>query len=61
MAPVKRATNGSAGRRDELGRRPDLEQPPLDEHTDPVGERGGILEVVRDENRRQVQHSQQVT
>ncbi len=31
--------------------RPALEDPALDDHADPVGERGGVLEVVRDEDR----------
>ena len=39
--------------RDELRRRGDLEQPAVDEDTDPVGERGRVVEVVRHEHRRQ--------
>ncbi len=42
------------GRRgDELVRRGELAQRPLDEHADAVGERRRLLEVVRDEQRRQ--------
>ena len=47
---MKLATNGSAGVANELGRRADLQDVALDDHTDPVGERGRVLEVVRDEH-----------
>ncbi len=42
-------------RREQLGRRAQLEDPSLDDHAHPVGERGRVLEVVRDEERRQPQ------
>ena len=38
---------------DELGRRTRLQDAPVDEDADAIGERGRILEVVGDENRRQ--------
>ena len=38
---------------DELRRRPALQDPAVHDHADVVGERGGVLEVVGDENRRQ--------
>ena len=48
------------GRSDQLRRRADLEQPPVDDHADAVGERRRILEVVRDEDRRQPKRGEQV-
>ena len=49
---MKLATKASLGRGDELAGRADLEDPSVGDHADAVGERGGVLEVVRDEDRR---------
>ena len=57
---MKLATNGSAGAGDELGGRAALQDPAVHDHADPVGERGGILEVVRDEDRRQRELAEQL-
>ena len=46
---MNEATNESAGLRDELGRRAGLAKRAVDDHADLVGERGGVLEVVRHE------------
>ena len=46
--------------RDELGRRAELAQFALDEHADGAGERGGVLVVVRHDQRRQVEGPQQL-
>ena len=40
---------------DELGGRPGLEKRAVDDDADRVGERGGVLEVVRDDDRGQVE------
>ena len=45
---------------DELRRRPALEDPAVDDHADLVGERGGILEVVGDEDGRQRELAEQL-
>ena len=45
---------------DELRRGPLLAQPPVDDHPDAVGQRGGIAEVVGDEQRRQRQGAEHV-
>ena len=39
---------------------PELAQPPVDDHADAVGERGRVLEVVGDEQRRQRELAQQL-
>ena len=52
---MKLATNGSAGAATSSCARPELEQPPVDEHADPPGERGRVLEVVRHEQRREAE------
>ena len=57
---MKRATNGSAGAATSSDGGPDLEKLPLDEHADPVRERRGVLEVVRDEDRRQSEAREEV-
>ena len=57
---MKLATNGSAGDCDELGRCAALEDPAVDDHADPVGERGGVLEVVGDEDGRQRELAEQL-
>ena len=46
--------------RDELGRRAELAQLALDEHADRAGERGGVLVVVGDDQRRQLERLQQL-
>jgi hypothetical protein len=51
---------GVARRGDELVWRADLEKPPLGDHTDAVGERGGIFEVVRDQDGRQGEVAEQL-
>ena len=45
----------------QLGRRADLEQAAVDEHADPVRERGRVLEVVGDEDRGQAEPGEEVT
>ena len=45
---------------DELGRGRELAQPAVDDHADLLGERGGVFEVVRDEDRRQRELVQQL-
>ena len=55
FAPVKLATNSSAGAASSSAAAPELQDPSLDDHPDPLGERGRVLEVVRDEQRRQPQ------
>ena len=47
-------------KRDEVGRAADLEDAPLADDAHPMGERGGVLEVVRDEHRRQAQRVEQL-
>ena len=47
-------------RREQLGRLPELEDPSLDDHADPVGEGSRVLEIVRDEERRELQLRQQL-
>ena len=41
-------------------RRAELQQPAVDDHADPVRERRGVLEVVRDEHRRQPEAREQL-
>ena len=60
VAPVKLATNGSAGAATSSAARAALEDPAVDDHADLVGERGGVLEVVRDEDRRQRELAEQL-
>ena len=55
FAPVKLATNASAGAARRSAGAADLEHAALDEHADAVGQRGRVLEVVRDEDRRQAE------
>ena len=50
---MKPATNAPAGAADEPRRRVDLEDAAVDDHTDPVGERGSVLEVVGHEHGRE--------
>ena len=45
---------------DELRRGPLLAQAPVDDHPDPVGQRGGVAEVVGDDERRQRQGAEDV-
>ena len=57
---MKEATNASVGRStSSLGVR-ELAQASVDDHADLVGERGGVLEVVRDEHGRQRELVQQL-
>ena len=49
------ATNASLRPCDELGRRSELAQLPVDDHADLVGERRRVLVVVRHEHRRQIE------
>ena len=60
FAPVNEATNASAGPVDELARGRELAERAVDDHADLVGERGRVLEVVRDEDRRQRELAQQL-
>ncbi len=57
--PASSATNGLDGRRDQILGRARLDDSPLDEHRDPVGDRGRVHEVVRDEDRRQPELAQE--
>ena len=56
---MKLATKDRPGG-DELRRRAALEDPAVDDHADLVGERGGVLEVVGHEDRRQRELAQQL-
>ena len=49
---MNEATNGSPGCATSSAGRADLAQRPVDDHADAVGERRGVLEVVRDEQDR---------
>ena len=49
------------GRLDELGRRPELDEAAVDEHADPGRERGGILEVVGHQQRRNTDLMEKIT
>ena len=51
---------GIARRCDELARRADLEQPSVDDDAHAVGERGCVLEIVRDEDDREAQLAKEV-
>ncbi len=51
------AVGGCGG---QLRRSPELAQPAVDQHADAVGERGGVAEVVRHEQRGEVQLREQV-
>ena len=57
---MKDATNGSAGSRDEVGGTAGLPQLPFDEHADVAGESRGILEVVRHEQRRDLEPGEEL-
>ena len=59
LAPVNPATN-TEGWRDELRGGPNWWRSTVDDHADLVGQRGGIREVVRDEQRRQAELAQQL-
>ena len=48
------------GRAQELRRRADLTEPALDQDTDSIGECGRVLEVMRDEQRRQLELAEKV-
>ena len=50
---MKLATNASAGVASSSAAAPELENPALDDDADSVGERSRVLEVVRDDQRRQ--------
>ena len=54
---MNEATNASA---DELLRRRELAQAAVDDHSDLVGERGGVLVIVRDEQRGQSELAQEL-
>jgi hypothetical protein len=60
FAPVKRATNASAGVVQELGGRALLHERAPPDDAEAVGERGGIADVVRHEQRGQPQLGEQV-
>ena len=57
---MKLATNASAGAATSSSGVPTWRILPLGDHTDPVGERGRVLEVVRDEDRRQPEVAEQL-
>ena len=57
---MKLATNESAGVGDELGGGAVWRMLPVDDDPDAVGERGRVLEVVRDEDRRQREVAEQL-
>ena len=57
---MKLATNGSAGDATSSAARAALEDPAVDDHADLVGERGGVLEVVGDEDGRQRELAEQL-
>ena len=60
MAPANSATNGSAGEPRSSAGDAELPQAAVDEHSDTVGERRRVLEVVRDEEGRQRELAQQI-
>ena len=57
--PASSATNGLDGRRDQILGGARLDDSPLDENRDPVGDRRRVHEVVRDEDRRQPELAQE--
>ena len=57
---MRLATNGLAGAATSAARRVELDEPALDDHADPLGEHGGVLEVVGDEQRRESELAQQL-
>ena len=57
---MKLATNASPARRAARRQRPSWRISPVDDHAHPVGERRRVLEVVRDEQRRQPQLREQL-
>ena len=57
---MRLATNASAGAATSSTGGAELEQPPVQENADAIGERGRVLEVVRDEERRQSQLPEQL-
>ncbi len=57
---MKEATNASAGRATSSAGVPDWRSSPVDDHADPLGERGRVLEVVRDEQHRDAELVQQL-
>ncbi len=57
---MKLATNASAGAASRSDAVLELQDAPVDDHADPIGESGRVLEVVRDEQRRQPQLGQQL-
>ncbi len=60
VRPGEAADEGVGRGGDELGRRRELAQPARGDDADPVGERGGILEVVGDEQRGQVEPAEEL-
>ena len=58
--PASSATNGLDGRGDQLLGGSRLDDAAFDEDGDPVGERRGVDEVVRDEDRRQAELAQEL-
>ena len=58
---AREARHERVGRsRDELGRGAALEDASVDDHADLVGERGGVFEIVGDEDRRQCELAEQL-
>ena len=57
---MKLATKASAGVASSSAAAPSWRIRPVDDHADPVGERGRVLEVVRDDQRRQPQLGEQL-
>ncbi len=57
---MKEATNGSLRAGDQLVRRSDLAQAALDQDADRARERRGVLVVVRDDQRRQLERAQEL-
>ena len=55
LAPVKVATNGSAGAVTSSAAVPVWRSLPVDDDADRVGERRGVLEVVRDDDRGKIE------
>ena len=57
---MKEATNGSLGSCDELAGSADLAKTAVDDHADALGQRGGVLEVVGDEQDGDAEPSEEV-
>ena len=57
---MKLATYCVRGSGEQLGRRPELQDPPVHDHADTIGKCRRVLEVVRDEQCRQPQLGQQL-